>query len=278
MARRREPPDFDPPGSDSSVDSGRRLLPPGSGPRPPGDASPASGPEQKAPRRAPDLGDLPETYGKDEVELLCKDPHWCFIYWEVTDGALSSAREHLGSSGEQSKLLLRVFITVALAGGREQRELRDVPLDAHFGRRYLEAPRPGSLVRAAVGLLSPEGLFSPIAHSSLVRVPPGQPSSETSAEWLSVQPARGDGRQRERIVAARPEAAHRERGLRFGMRGETRHGSAHEEDADRMWYEGPGTERPGDSALLVRKQDAPASAPAPASNEGKDPTKQRGRT
>lgn len=278
MARRREPPDFAP--SDGSVDSGRRPLLPGSGPRPPGEASLAAGPEQKEPRRPPDLGDLPETYGKDEVELLCKDPHWCFIYWEVTDGAMASAREQLGTSGEQAKLLLRVFITVALAGGREQRELRDVALDAHFGRRYLEAPRPGSLVRAAVGLLSPEGLFSPIAHSSLVRVPPGQPSSETSAEWLSVQPPRGDGRQRERIVAARPEPGHRERGLRFGVRGEGRHGAGHDEDADRMWYEAPGASRPGDSALLVRKQDAPASPHVSphVSDDGKDPAKQRGRT
>ena len=126
MARRREPPDFA--HSDGSVDSGRRPLPPGSGPRPPGEAGQASAPEQKEPRRPPDLGGLPETYGKDEVELLCKDPHWCFIYWEVTDGAMASAREHLGTSGEQAKLLLRVFITVALTGGREQRELRDVPL------------------------------------------------------------------------------------------------------------------------------------------------------
>jgi hypothetical protein len=54
------------------------------------------------PRRKPGGGherpsddDLPETYGRDEVEILSKDPHWYFIYWEVTD---ADSRKRSGSS------------------------------------------------------------------------------------------------------------------------------------------------------------------------------------
>jgi hypothetical protein len=162
-----------------------------------------------------DLGELPETYGKDEVGILTKDPFWYFVYWEVTATGEAAAREQLGPSGESARLVLRLFITLpAPAGanpGRESRELRDVVLPQHHGRKYLEAPRPGASVRAAVGLLSGEGYFAPIAHSALVRMPPQQPAAQTSIEWLHVLPVRNEGHKRERIVSAAPSAPPEER-------------------------------------------------------------------
>ncbi len=175
-------------------------------------------------------GELPETYGVDEVEILCKDPWWYFAYWEVTPEGLKAAREQLGPSGAEARLVLRVFAIGpgnhgghgshgGAAGGahgsrtRDGREIRDVPVQTHHGRRYLEAPRSNALLRVAIGLLSPEGYFAPIAHSSLVRVPPQQPSSDTAVEWLHVLPARGDGTQHERISMAAPPVPHTERAL-----------------------------------------------------------------
>ena len=154
------------------------------------------------PKNGPDNGhppELPETYGVDEVEIMCKDPWWYFAYWEVTETGLQAAREQLGPSAKEAKLILRVFATggqaaspgsnggaagQAGARGRDGRDIRDVPVQAQHGRRYLEAPRPNSLLRVAIGLLSPEGFFAPIAHSSLLRVPPQQPSGDTTVEWL----------------------------------------------------------------------------------------------
>lgn len=168
--------------------------------------------------------ELPETYGVDEVEILCKDPWWYFAYWEVTETGLAAAREQLGLSAKEAKLILRVFSTGGSPGGpgssqngagrsRDGRDIRDVPVQAHHGRRYLEAPRPNSLLRVAIGLLSPEGFFAPIAHSSLLRVPPQQPSAETTVEWLHVLPAKSEGRQHERIVKAAAPPEHSERAL-----------------------------------------------------------------
>ena len=59
-----------------------------------------------------DLSELPETYGKDEVGILSKDPLWYFVYWEVTAEGEAAAREQLGASGETARLMLRLFITV----------------------------------------------------------------------------------------------------------------------------------------------------------------------
>lgn len=169
-----------------------------------------------------DLCELPETYGRDEVGILTKDPQWYFVYWEVTKSGEATAREQLGPSGDKARLVLRLFTTLvgghpagpgAGAATRESRELRDVPLPHPHGRKYLEAPRPGAMVRAAVGLLSVEGYFAPIAHSALVRMPLQQAAPQTSVEWLHVLPPRSQGHKRERIVAVPPAVQHEERAL-----------------------------------------------------------------
>lgn len=176
----------------------------------------ANGRTPHEPAQMLDLCELPETYGKDEVAILTKDPQWYFVYWEVTEGGEASAREQLGPSGAGARLVLRLFTTLTGPGGpgqgagRETRELRDVPLPQHHGRKYLEAPRPGALVRAAVGMLSVEGYFAPIAHSALVRMPPQQAAAQTSVEWLHVLPPRSQGHKRERIIAVPPPAPHEE--------------------------------------------------------------------
>lgn len=196
----------------------------------PGEARPAE-PRLRASSLEGD--ELPETYGVDEVELIAKDPAWYFVYWEITDAGLAAARAQLGTPAGSEKQVLRIFLTASHtgAGGREsvQREIRDVPLTQRHGKKYLEVPRHlqggpsatgsgGTLIRAAIGLLTPEGYFAPLANSSLLRMPPHVPASEPASEWLHVQPPRG-GPGRERIVKS-SSGPHSERGVPWRMRGE----------------------------------------------------------
>ena len=159
-----------------------------------------------------DLEELPETYGVDECEVLFKDPFWVFAYWEVTEAGISSARAQLGQSAQSSKLVLRMFTTVPGPEGVD-RQTQDVDLPWNHGRRYMQAPRPGAHLRVAVGLLSGEGYFAPIAHSSLVRVPPADPQPG-AVDWMEVVPPKTRGRQREPLVVVRRGASHDERGVK----------------------------------------------------------------
>jgi hypothetical protein len=159
-----------------------------------------------------DFEELPETYGIDECEVLAKDPFWCFAYWEVTEAGVESARAQLGLSASESKLVLRLFTTVPSPEGVD-RQIHDVELPWNHGRRYLSAPRPGAHLRVAVGLLSKEGYFAPIAHSSLLRVPPAEPQPG-HVEWMEVVPVKSRGRTREPIVIVRRGSEHAERGVR----------------------------------------------------------------
>jgi hypothetical protein len=172
--------------------------------------------EQQPPAGEPigmlDFEELPETYGVDECEVLYKDPHWVFAYWEVTDGGMSSARAQLGQSASSSRLVMRMFTTLPGADGVERR-IDDAELPSSHGRRYLSAPRPGAHLRVAVGLLSHEGYFAPIAHSSLVRVPPDEPQPG-DVEWMEVVPPKTRGRQREPLVIVRRGGDRAERGVR----------------------------------------------------------------
>ncbi|MCU1281772.1 MAG: hypothetical protein JWM53_5318 [bacterium] len=158
-----------------------------------------------------DFEELPETYGVDECEVLFKDPFWVFAYWEVTEGGISSARAQLGQSAQSSKLVMRMFTTVPGPEGVD-RQIHDIDLPWNHGRRYMQAPKPGAHLRVAVGLLSGEGYFAPITHSSLVRVPPAEPQPGP-VEWMEVVPDTTRGRQRMPLVVVR-RAPHDERGVK----------------------------------------------------------------
>lgn len=161
-----------------------------------------------------DLTEPPETYDVDEVEVLYKDPWWAFVYWEVTDAGLRAARAQLGSAAETARLTLRVFSSPPPVPGQPQaRDLRDHPLTQESGRRYIEVPRPGGVLRVAVGLLTREGFFASIAHSSVLQLPPPSVSAQVSQEWLEVTPMATRGRVRERIQAQGRDGDHRERSL-----------------------------------------------------------------
>jgi hypothetical protein len=158
-----------------------------------------------------DFEELPETYGVDECELLVRDPQNAFTYWEVTEAGLAGARAQLGQSAADARLVLRLFITTLGAHG-SSRQLYDLDASWNHGRRYLHVPHPGAQLRVAVGLLSREGYFAPVAHSSLAHLPAAGPSEQIGTEWMEVVPAQGRGQRREPLVIVRRDGAHVERG------------------------------------------------------------------
>ena len=166
-----------------------------------------------------DLEEPPASYGIDECELIAKDPHSVFVYWEVTDQGLATARRDLGEEADAAKLVMRLIATAGPGEpggdreGKDLREIRDHHIDWNQGRRYFPSPRAGARVRAAVGLLCPSGLFVPVAHSSQSRVPPEGASGPVSAEWMEVDPEHSRGRERELLNARRRRTDYSERGV-----------------------------------------------------------------
>ncbi|MBI4511653.1 MAG: DUF4912 domain-containing protein [Deltaproteobacteria bacterium] len=137
-----------------------------------------------------DIEEPPETYGVDEVTVLARDPFTLFAYWEVTGEGWNNARQMLGGNGT---LVLRVYSAHPAPDGKPTTSTQDITLGWDHGRKYFPAPRPGACVTAAIGLLSVDGRFAPMAHSPRVRVPHAEPGPDGPVEWIEVVPAQSRG-------------------------------------------------------------------------------------
>jgi len=204
-----------------------------------------------------DLEEPPDTYGLDECELLFKDPHYVFVYWEVTERGLSAARRDLGDEGRESRLVVRLFAQHDRGDRGTERESRDHFVDWNNGRRYFPSPRPGARVRAAIGLVTPSGLFAPIAHSSQIHVPPAEPASTLATDWLEVTPARTRGLSAEPIGRPSRGSGTGERVVPLGQGGSAR---------------APAYLERGGASERIRPPGSPPAEAPPTDDGGTSPT------
>lgn len=166
----------------------------------------------------PTRDDLPKQYGVDEVTVLSKDPWTWFVYWEVRQESVGSARATLEESG---RLVLRLVPTSGPESERGGAGLpADIVLDTLIGRRYLETPKLRGAFRVAVGLRAESGLFMPLAHSDIVQAPPHAPSAETTVRWMQVQPPSDERAGRAPLLTRSVDPPHDERGVPWRVRGE----------------------------------------------------------
>jgi hypothetical protein len=46
-----------------------------------------------------DAGELPWGYGENRITAIVRDPESAYVYWEITDDGIASARSRLGAAG-----------------------------------------------------------------------------------------------------------------------------------------------------------------------------------
>ncbi len=135
---------------------------------------------------------IPWGYGHNRVTAMVVDPDRLFVYWEVTDDGVASARAGLGSGGEGAWLNLRVYdITGRLFDGTNAHSYFDHRLERHDRQWFFSINKPTSAACVEVGLLSHEGYFIKIARSGRVEFPRKEPVGGGPVEWLSVRTASG---------------------------------------------------------------------------------------
>ncbi|HET8646526.1 MAG TPA: DUF4912 domain-containing protein, partial [Vicinamibacteria bacterium] len=131
---------------------------------------------------------FPETYGRNRVRLLIKDPQWLFAHWDVDPGVYSGLRAELG---ERAAALSRLTLKVSdpeHGGGA----VIHLPEDARSW--YLRADRVRRAYRAELGLTLPSGEYRLLASSNTVRPPQGSASQRRAAHRAAyVGPRRPGG-------------------------------------------------------------------------------------
>ena len=104
---------------------------------------------------------IPWGYGHDRVTAMVVDPDRLFVYWEVTDDAITAARARLGNGGPGAWLDLRVYdITGRLFDGTNAHSYFDHRLERHDRQWFFTIGKPTSAACVEVGLRSEEGYFA----------------------------------------------------------------------------------------------------------------------
>ena len=179
------------------------LSPPSSPPPPPPRPAPETLDLQPAP--APLPGNIPWGYAENRITAMARDPHWIFVYWEVTDEGLEDARRRAGAP--QAGCTLRVYeTTYRIFDGLNANFFWDIPVDRAANNHYIPVHRPASVFHVDIGVRGPDGRFAPIARSGAVETPRDSVSPDGRVEWMTVPPE-GHYRPYRHRYTPRPPAA-----------------------------------------------------------------------
>ena len=150
--------------------------------------------EQDIPEDAkPPPAHIPWSYGYDRVTAIVVDPDRLYVYWEVTDEAITRARGALGPGGRDAWLDLRVYdVTGRLFDGTNAHGYVDQRVERSDRQWFFDVGRPTSTAVVEVGLRSHEGYFVRIARSGRADFPRREPAAPGGVEWLTVHTASGD--------------------------------------------------------------------------------------
>jgi uncharacterized protein len=53
--------------------------------------------------------DLEERYDDNKVVLMARDPHWCYVYWDISSSYMKTKAEAASATGENYGLVVRVY-------------------------------------------------------------------------------------------------------------------------------------------------------------------------
>ena len=123
--------------------------------------------------------DLPEGYGITVMRALPRDPHWAYLYWEISE---ELRKQVCNEEGEWYFDVAESFLRVMNEKGDLIQET-PVVLDANCW--YLNLA-PNNNYEFELGLKNKDGVYRSIVRSNCLTLPPMEPSSVTDEEWAVV--------------------------------------------------------------------------------------------
>jgi hypothetical protein len=131
---------------------------------------------------------------KDRIYFLVKDPHWTFIWWDITPETLSDIQALM--DGQIPPLILRVSEYDGLDSARVHYTF-DVPIVGDTDHWYLNIWQANRKYHVDIGFkaLLPsiesysaarDALFCIIARSNTIHLPPDGPSDSTEVQWSTL--------------------------------------------------------------------------------------------
>lgn len=131
--------------------------------------------------------ELPQSYGRNRIVLLARDPEWIFTYWEVTPDRLAEAERFFGPEWGRTKTVLRVYdVTGIDFNGANAHTHFDIEVTNNARSWYIHANKPDTSFIVDIARVSPSGKFFTLARSNAVRTPRSRMSDVVDEEWMSI--------------------------------------------------------------------------------------------
>jgi uncharacterized protein len=121
-----------------------------------------------------ELGQLPESYGVNDIFLIARDPQWLFTYWDID---WSSFPANAAKDGAK-KIFLKVF--------ENDREEATIEVNPEAKNWYIPVSMPATTYRVEIGYTGAKGKWTSIARSGSATTPADALSGEESAEYATL--------------------------------------------------------------------------------------------
>lgn len=117
---------------------------------------------------------IPDTYGRDTLRLMARDPEWVFAYWELTPERIQQLRSRFSNLHERT---WELKLTNLKTG-----EVEHIAIFLGACNWYLHV-KPRGVYQAELGFRD-GGLFIKVLDSNPVRTPADAISERADEEWM----------------------------------------------------------------------------------------------
>ena len=122
-------------------------------------------------------GELPESYGRQRLLLMARDPHWLYVHWDLT------REQHRRYNALASHHHLVVRVHLGTIAGQPLTEVKVHPESRHW---FIHVERANANYVAALGYYRPDGQWATIATSAAVATPPDTVCKDKGARFETI--------------------------------------------------------------------------------------------
>lgn len=127
-------------------------------------------------RRAEQPLDLPESYGTGRLFAAARDPHWLYVYWDLSREQLAAAR----AKAVDQRVLLRVFEK------GQTRPAQELAIHDEARDWYVPVNKASTTYTTQLGIRRADGSFAVLAQSGETTTPPDAVSWDTAARFVNI--------------------------------------------------------------------------------------------
>jgi hypothetical protein len=127
---------------------------------------------------------LPRSYGETKVIILPRDPSCFYAYWDRSDNTISELKRNLGEDVYRSShWLLRVYDVTDTIVNASRAPHFDIILNNDADNWYIHVNERSRTYYVDLGLVTPDGVFIPVARSNILNLPQFGFSENIDEEW-----------------------------------------------------------------------------------------------